>query len=195
MADFRKPEHMTSAYGAEDLVPKNDPVIRFRGALDHAEAEVILTQAILQKERDLQEGKPSAYTEELISHLQELLCTLRKIMTCEYSGEELKLDRLFGLTLDELQERSHNAKSYYGVATMTRPDFTYGETYARLNLIRTELRLVEAAAVELFCGEGASDGSTAEPARPDLLHVLNRLSSGVHCLMCRYLSDTLVKEM
>ncbi|MBO7682641.1 MAG: hypothetical protein J6T17_07830 [Clostridia bacterium] len=180
----KKPEHMTSAHG-EDLVLKNDPVIRFRGALDHAEAEVILTQALLQHELDIQEGKPSAYTEELIRRLQELLCTLRKVMTAEYSGDALNIDRLFGYTLDELQERSHNAKQYYGVATMTQPDFTYGETYARLNLIRTELRLVEVAAVELFCGEEGKD-----PLRPDLLHLLNRLSSAVHCLMCRHLSET-----
>ncbi len=58
---------------------------------------------------------------------------------------------------------------------MTQPDFTYGQTYARLNLIRTELRLVEVAAVELFCGEEGK-----EPARPDLLHLRNRLSSAVH---------------
>lgn len=172
-----KPVGMTDGHGGEEYVRKDAPLIRFRGALDHAMAEVIITQTLLQQDKTPQ-------NEELTAHLQELLCTLRQIMSAEYSGEEVKVERLFGYPLDELQKRSHNAKEYYGIATMTRPDFSYGPVYARLNLLRTELRLVESAAVELFLGD-----ADTEPARPDILHLLNRMSSGLHVLMCKWLSD------
>ena len=128
----------------------------------------------------------------------------RGSMTAEYTGEPLKgvhsdgsggTFRLFGLTLDELQERSHHAEEHYGIPTMTRPDHRYGEVYAHLNLIRTELRQVESAGVRLFLQNAAvSSGEDFEaeapvvPARQDILYVLNRLSSAAHVLMCRQLA-------
>ncbi len=191
-----KKSYETAAHGREDYVPKDDALILFRGALDHAEAEIILTQAMLKQEilfaRSI-DPELESYLKRLQGDLQELVDVLRAVMTSEYTGKSIDgiepdgsggSFRLFGLTLDELQERSHNAQQYYGVPTMTRPDYRYGEVYARLNLIRTELRQVETAAVRLF-REQAVDG---EPARPALLYLLNRLSSAAHALMCRHLS-------
>lgn len=178
-----KPQGYTHAHSSGELVLKSDPLILFRGALDHAEAEVILTQAQLADRLALEEGEAAAYTEQLIARLQELLDLLRAIMTAEYKGTPLEADTLFGYTLDELQERSHNAQDYYGVPTMTRPSYEYGETYARLNLIRTELRRVEEAAVALFLNE-----KLVIRNRPDILTVLNRLSSAAHVLMCEELA-------
>ena len=175
---------MTDAYAGGTLVYKNDPLIVFRGALDRAEAEIIVTQTLLAKESALQEGDVKEYNERLIGRLQELLDLLRAIMTAEARGTPLEADSLFGYTLDELQDRSHNAMEYYGVPTMTRPSYEYGETYARLNLLRTELRQLEEKAVDLFLNP-----KVIVRNRPDILNALNRLSSAAHVLMCEDLAE------
>lgn len=178
-----KREWETAAHGSDGFIRKDDPLVLFRGALDHAEAEVILTQTLLRRQLDQARVKPNKKAEPLIGYLQELLEVLRAVMTAEYRGTSLEVETLFGYTLDELQERSHNAKTFYGVPTMTRPDYKYGETYARLNLLRTDLRKVETAAVRLLVSD------SGEPTRPDILHVLNRLSSAAHVLMCWWIGD------
>ena len=195
-----KKAYETAAHANDGYVTKDAPLILFRGALDHAQAEIIVTQAMLDQEilfaRSI-DPAIEASLKRLQNDLQELVDVLRDIMTAEYTGEPLKgihsdgsggTFRLFGLTLDELQEHSHNAEEHYGIPTMTRPDHRYGEVYAHLNLIRTELRQVETAAARLFLQEAAEAGYK-EPARADILYVLNRLSSAAHVLMCRHLSE------
>ncbi len=203
-----KKAYETAAHANDGYVTKDAPLILFRGALDHAQAEIIVTQAMLDQEilfaRSI-DPAIEASLKRLQNDLQELVDVLRDIMTAEYTGEPLKgihsdgsggTFRLFGLTLDELQEHSHNAEEHYGIPTMTRPDHRYGEVYAHLNLIRTELRQVESAGVRLFLQNAAvSSGDDFEaeapvvPARQDILYVLNRLSSAAHVLMCRHLSE------
>lgn len=203
-----KKAYETAAHANDGYVTKDAPLILFRGALDHCQAEIIVTQAMLDQEilfaRSI-DPAIEASLKRLQNDLQELVDVLRDIMTAEYTGEPLKgihsdgsggTFRLFGLTLDELQEHSHNAEEHYGIPTMTRPDHRYGEVYAHLNLIRTELRQVETAAVRLFLQNAAvSSGDDFEaeapvvPARQDILYVLNRLSSAAHVLMCRHLSE------
>ncbi len=203
-----KKAYETAAHANDGYVTKDAPLILFRGALDHCQAEIIVTQAMLDQEilfaRSI-DPAIEASLKRLQNDLQDLLDLLRDIMTAEYTGEPLKgihsdgsggTFRLFGLTLDELQEHSHNAEEHYGIPTMTRPDHRYGEVYAHLNLIRTELRQVETAAVRLFLQNAAvSSGEDFEaeapvvPDRRDILYVLNRLSSAAHVLMCRHLSE------
>lgn len=216
MAEAKK-SYETAAHANDGYVCKDDALIVFRGALDHVQAEIIVAQAVLDQEilfaRCIDPVRETNL-KRLQSELQELVDVLRDIMTAEYTGEPLPgiepdgsggTFRLFGLTLDELQEHSHHAQEHYGIPTMTRPDYRYGEVYARLNLIRTELRQVEVAAVRLFKeqaaiaaaeqadnaeqAQGAQPSSQVEPARPDILYVLNRLSSAAHVLMCRHLSE------
>ena len=191
-----KKAYETAAHANDGYVTKDAPLILFRGALDHCQAEIIVTQAMLDQE--------ILFARSIDPAIEASLKRLH-IMTAEYTGEPLKgihsdgsggTFRLFGLTLDELQEHSHNAEEHYGIPTMTRPDHRYGEVYAHLNLIRTELRQVETAAVRLFLQNAAvSSGDDFEaeapvvPARQDILYVLNRLSSAAHVLMCRHLSE------
>lgn len=211
MAEKRSYE--TAAHANDGYVCKDDALIVFRGALDHAQAEVIVAQTLLDQEilfaRSIDPVRETNL-KRLQSELQELVDVLRDVMTAEYTGEPIDgiepdgsggTFRLFGLTLDELQEHSHHAEEHYGIPTMTRPDHRYGEVYARLNLIRTELRQVEVAAVHLFKEQAAiAEAEQAQdaypslqvaPARPDLLYLLNRLSSAAHVLMCRYLSESM----
>ena len=203
-----KKAYETAAHANDGYVTKDAPLILFRGALDHCQAEIIVTQTILDQELQFARGLDpyiGSSLRRLQNDLQDLLDVLRDIMTAEYTGEPLKgvepdgsggTLRLFGLTLDELQEHSHNAEEHYGIPTMTRPDHRYGEVYAHLNLIRTELRQVETAGVRLFLQNAAvSSGEDFEaeapvvPDRQDILYVLNRLSSAAHVLMCRHLSE------
>ena len=203
-----KKAYETAAHANDGYVTKDAPLILFRGALDHCQAEIIVTQAMLDQEilfaRSI-DPAIEASLKRLQNDLQELVDVIRDIMTAEYTGEPLKgvepdgsggTLRLFGLTLDELQEHSHNAEEHYGIPTMTRPDHTFGEVYAHLNLIRTELRQVETAAVRLFLqnaavssGEDFAAEAPVVPDRRDILYVLNRLSSAAHVLMCRHLSE------
>ena len=174
-----KKAYETAAHANDGYVTKDAPLILFRGALDHCQAEIIVTQAMLDQEilfaRSI-DPAIEASLKRLQNDLQELVDVLRDIMTAEYTGEPLKgihsdgsggTFRLFGLTLDELQEHSHNAEEHYGIPTMTRPDHRYGEVYAHLNLIRTELRQVETAAVRLFLQNAAvSSGDDFEAEAP-----------------------------
>ena len=173
-----KKAYETAAHANDGYVTKDAPLILFRGALDHCQAEIIVTQAMLDQEilfaRSI-DPAIEASLKRLQNDLQELVDVLRDIMTAEYTGEPLKgihsdgsggTFRLFGLTLDELQEHSHNAEEHYGIPTMTRPDHRYGEVYAHLNLIRTELRQVETAAVRLFLQRPRPPGHPLRPEPP-----------------------------
>lgn len=166
-----KPEFMTHMYGNR-LVTKDSPMIRYRGKLDRLQAEIILTQGILSEK-----GENAG----LIRDLEEILQAARELMRCELLSEDINLEQIIGLNREELREHSHHAKKYYGVDTMELPDHKKGMSYALLNLLRTSVRETEVMAVSAF-----SQGHKRE--RTDIIEVLNRLSSALHIMMCRYVS-------
>ena len=159
-----KPEHMTHLNG-DVLVLKTHPMIRFRGAVDTLEAALLLGQ--------LRCGR---YRKEL----EEILGLARKLIRCEVMGEEVKQDRLCGLTEAELRRRSHRPQEFYGQPHFM-PEVSDGETVLELNWIRCAVRATELAAAEAFTDP---DGCCS---RPDILQALNRMSSMVYLLMidCR----------
>lgn len=165
-----KPEPMTHMKGNK-LVYKDDPIIVLRGKLDHAQATVVDVQARIYENHGSQ---------KLLDDLEDVLHVLRRVMTCEVCSLPCDIDKIIGLTLEEVQAQSHDTMKYFGVKPMTLPEYTMGSTYAGLNLIRTEVREVELAAVAAF-----RSGSNVE--RTDIIEVLNRLSSAMHVMMCRYL--------
>ena len=151
-----KPEPMTHLNG-DTLVPKTHPRIFLRGKLDSLESALILCQLQLP-----------ALTEPL----GELLAQTRRILRCEVLEEPLKEVRLLGLTEEELRRRSHIPQEYYGVPHFM-PEASDGETIARLNRLRCQVRETELAAAAAF----------PEGQREDLLQALNRMSSAVYLLM------------
>lgn len=159
-----KPEHMTHLNG-DVLVLKTHPRIRFRGAVDTLEAALLLGQ--------LRCGR---YRKEL----EEILGLARKLIRCEVMGEEVKQDRLCGLTEAELRRRSHRPQEFYGQPHFM-PEVTDGEAVLELNRIRCAVRATELAAAEAFTDPDGCCG------RPDILQALNRMSSMVYLLMidCR----------
>ena len=151
-----KPEPMTHLNG-DTLVPKTHPRIFLRGKLDSLESALILCQLQLPA---------------LTQPLGELLAQTRRILRCEVLEEPLKEVRLLGLTEEELRRRSHIPQEYYGVPHFM-PEASDGETIARLNRLRCQVRETELAAAAAF----------PEGQREDLLQALNRMSSAVYLLM------------
>lgn len=175
----QKKEFQTQLKGSE-LVIKNHPRIKFRGQLDHLEAEAIL--AIIEVRR---EGLAA-----LAGDLQWLLDLLRQIMRAEVTGQALPEIYFGGLDSQSIREYSHHPEKHLGVRHFT-PGAGHGPIMGRLNLLRTLVRQVELAAVNAFyqaddCQSDAGVGQGVQ--REDLLAALNRASSAVYIMMCRLLA-------
>ena len=151
-----KPEHMTHLYG-DVLVEKSHPRIRFRGAMDTLEAELLLCQLDIP---------------HLAQELGEILDLARYLLRCEVLGESVEERPLCGLDTKQLRERSHRPQDFYGQPHFM-PSAGDGAAVLRLNRIRCAVRYTELMAV------------AALPEREDLLRALNRMSSFVYILMIR----------
>ena len=155
-----KPEHMTHL-NAEILVPKTHPRILFRGKMDTLEAELILCQ--------LQAA-------HLAAPVGEILALARLLIRCDVLEESVPQGKLCDLTESEIRIRSHFPQDYYSQSHFM-PDATDGPVIARLNRTRCAAREAELAAVEAFTDREGN------PARPDILRALNRMSSMLYLLM------------
>ena len=158
-----KPEHMTHLHG-DVLVPKDHPRIIFRGKLDTLEAELILCQLAEERFSD---------------PVGEILALARQIVRCEVLEEELRWDKLCGLTEEEQRRRSHFPQDYYGQPHFT-PSAADGTVIARLNRARCAAREAELAAVAAFRDREGN------PTRPDILKAMNRMSSMLYILMVQW---------
>lgn len=168
---YEKPEHMTQLFGNK-LVCKDHPRILFRGKLDSLQAAVVLNQAMIQA---------AGGSELLIQDLGEILKDLREMMRCDVLDEEMKTETIIGLTHAELRAHSHNPMKYYNIKQMILPDYTMGTEYAMLNQMRAAVRETEVAACTAFHVE-------KKYIRSDIIEELNRLSSALHIMMCKYLA-------
>ena len=165
-----KQEHMTHLRG-NLLVPKTHPRIEFRGQLDSLQAEIICLQAeACEKKQD-----------KLVTDLGDILYGTRCILGAEVKEEPLEPMKILGMTDKELRENSHNVKKYLGMDHPI-PDYTMGRMAADLNRLRAKVREVELSAAHAFMtAEGVVE-------RPDIIQHLNRLSSGVYIVFCRWLA-------
>ena len=155
-----KPEHMTHLSG-NVLVLKTHPRIAFRGKMDELEAELMLCQLKVP---------------EFAKDLQDVLDTARYLLRCEVLDEQVSERKICGLTQQELRRRSHFPQDFYGQPHFM-PAASDGEQILQLNRARCIARQVELAAVAAFTDEKGN------PTRPDLLQMLNRLSSMLYLLM------------
>ena len=163
-----KPEHMTHLNG-EFLVSKTHPRIRFRGAMDTLEAELLLCQADA-------DGLPK-------EQIGEILTLARNILRWEVLEEPVQEERLLGLTQDQLRERSHRPQDFYGQPHFM-PQHTDSRLLLQLNKARCSVRAAELAAADAFCDR---DGRVT---RADILMALNRMSSALYLLMIQEKSKT-----
>lgn len=155
-----KPEHMTHLHG-DVLVRKNHPRIRFRGAVDLLESELLLCRLHV-KGRDRELG--------------EILELARRLIRCDVLNEPVGTFTLCGLTEEEQRKRSHFPQEYYGQPHFM-PEVADGEEILWLNRCRCVCRAAELAAVEAFSDREGN------PARTDILQALNRMSSMLYILM------------
>ena len=157
-----KPEQMTHLNG-DLLVLKTHPRIRYRGAMDSLEAELLLCQLACEKWR---------------AELGEILALARKLIRCEVLDEPVEEGKLCGLTMEEQRKRSHRPQDYYGQVHFM-PEVSDGPVVLHLNRCRTAARAAELAAAAAFVDE---EGSCS---RVDILRALNRMSSMIYILMVR----------
>lgn len=157
---LEKPEHMTHLNG-DILVCKNHPRIRFRGAVDHLEAAILLCQqAVPERNKEL----------------QEILDLARRLISCDVLEEPVGEFTLGGLTEQEQRKRSHFPQEYYGIPHFM-PDSRDSKAVLELNWVRSLVRSTELLAIDAFSDR---DGN---PTRPDIIQALNRMSSMVYILM------------
>lgn len=166
-----KPEYMTHLYDNQ-LVAKDHRRIVFRGKLDSLQGLFILNQTILADEMG---------SDGLMNDLSDLIGGLREMMRCDVLNVPLERPRMIGLTHEELREHSHHPMKFYQVRQMVLPDASLGKVYALLNQLRTQVRETECTAVAAFRDEKGFQ-------REDILEELNRMSSAMHIVMCKYLA-------
>lgn len=163
-----KPEHMTHVYG-NLLVFKDHKIIGLRGKMDSLESKILESQIIAHK----------AGCEKMVEDLQQVLDFVRWILRCEVLKQDVGEFNLLGMTPEELRERSHYPKKYYGIGHEP-VDFSMGEVAVALNSCRTTIRETELAAYSAFRGE------YGDVQRPDIIKALNRLSSLFWILIYKY---------
>jgi ethanolamine utilization cobalamin adenosyltransferase len=168
-----KPDHLTHLVDDASLVRKTHPRIVVRGKVD------MLQSAIL----DAQVAADAEGASALVGELGELLELSRAVIGAEVTGAPLAPFRLFGMTPDEVRDATHHTHQLYGVPFMY-PDVRQGPVVAKLNLARAVAREAELAALIAFAPtEGPP---TAAPSRPDICLALNRTSSALYLLACKY---------
>lgn len=158
----KKPENMTQLYGNE-LVFKDHQNIIFRGKIDSLQSRILELQVTANKNK----------SNKLIDDLEEILNFIRNILKAEVINEKIEEFSFFGLKEEEIRAISHNPKEYLGVNHVL-PNYKMGELLIGLNAVRSNVREVEIVSIPL--------------KRDDIIKALNRLSSAVYVMMCRYIA-------
>ena len=156
-----KLEHMTHLNG-DVLVSKTHPRIKFRGAMDSLEAELMLCQLNLKPEYQ--------------KAVAEVLEFARELIRCDVLDRSVERKTLCGLTEAELRSHSHRPQDFYGQPHFM-PSVSDGVQVLWLNRARCAARSAELAAVEAFLDREGN------PTRVDILQAMNRMSSMLYILM------------
>ena len=149
-----KPENMTHL-NAQELVEKSHPRIKFRGAVDILEAELLLALGVCD-----------AWEKQL----GEVLELARRLIRCDVLNEPVGDFLLGGMNEEQLRKRSHRPQEFYGV-THFMPSAADSRALLTVNRLRALVRQVELTAVEAF------------PNRQDMVQALNRMSSFLYLVM------------
>ena len=173
-----KQEHKTSLSGGM-IVDKTNLRVELRGRLDSLNAMVVELQI-----RGEQQGLIS-----LVEELEELGGKLHDIFLCEVTGKACGDLFLWGMSSDEIRERSHYPERYFGLGHI-RSHYTMGPIAAGLNMLRTQIREAELSACRAFAVPPKPLNTEDEKIdRTDIIKVLNRLSSAAYILTYKYLPD------
>ena len=155
-----KPEHFTHL-NAQTLVRKDHPRIRFRGAMDMLEAQLLLCGP----------------------ETEEILELARRLIRCDVLEEPVGEYTLYGLTQAQQRSHRHIPQEHYGISHFM-PRFSDSPAILRLNLCRCCASSAELAAVEAFVDD------QGQVTRPDILRAMNRMSSMLYILMLRHKAES-----
>lgn len=158
-----KPEHLTHLVDDQSLVPKTHPRMALRGKLDLLEGQLL----------DAQVAADGAACPGLVGDLEEVMALVRRIVGAEVTARPLGDWTLCGMDPPRIRWASHHTQELFGVPFMY-PSVRHGAPVARLYLARAMAREAERALLH------------ALPERADLLLALNRLSSLLYVLTCKY---------
>jgi len=170
-----KPDHLTHLVDDASLVPKTHPRIVARGKID------LLQSALL----DAQVAADADGARSLVGELGEILELARALVGAEVTGKEVPPPTLFGMGSDDIRDATHHTQELYGIPFMY-PDVRQGPVVAKLALARGIAREAEVAVITAF--PPARGLTTSPPARADLAHALNRMSSALYLLAVRYVA-------
>ena len=166
-----KLERKTSLSGGA-MVDKTPPRVELRGRLDSLSALVVELQILAERQ-----GASS-----LVEELEDVRAKLYDILSCEVSGKACDDLFLWGMSGEEIRERSHHPERYFGLGHV-RPHYTMGVVAAGLNALRTQIREAELSACRAFAPRSKDE----EADRIDIIKALNRLSSAIYILTYKYL--------
>ena len=191
-----KPDHLTHLVDDASLVVKTHPRIVLRGKIDMLQAELLDAQAAADAEQ----------ATGLVGELGELLELARALVGAEVTGKPLAPFTLFGMSPDQVRDATHHTHERYGIPFMY-PDVRQGPVVAKLNLARAVAREAELAALVAFARDANEDaanektgadqagadlvagaGPLAPPTRADICLALNRISSALYLLACKYVA-------
>lgn len=160
-----KPEHLTHLADDQSLVEKTHPRMDLRGKLDLLEGQLL----------DAQVAADAAEAPALVGELEELLAFSRRLVGAEVTGQPLGEWKLCGMDPAKIRWASHHTMELYGVPFMY-PSVRHGAPVAKLYLARAMAREAERAL------------HRALPERGDLQLALNRLSSLLYVMTCKYVA-------
>jgi ethanolamine utilization protein EutL len=179
-----KPDHLTHLVDDASLVVKTHPRIVLRGKVDFLQSAILDAQVAADQEQ----------ARGLVGELGELLELARTLVGAEVTGKPLAPFTLFGMTPDEVRDATHHTQELYGIPFMY-PDVRQGPVIAKLNLARAVAREAELAALVAFPPgdqignpHAGAPSPIAPPARADLCLALNRISSALYLLACKYVA-------
>jgi len=161
-----KPDHMTQI-DAGHFASKTSPRLALCGRLDGLQAQVMLAAAVARR----------FLLPEMARSLDSLAAYCRELLSAEYALRPAAPLALLGKTENELQEISHWPEKYIGIPHLL-PGPQDHEMLHWLNLLRTQAREVELAALQAFPADGLDPAGVGVSLRRGL----NRLSSAVYVL-------------
>ena len=157
---------INTSLNASEKVLKSHSRIELRGRLDSLNAQIILFQT-------------HSDNKEFIKDLEEIRIIITRLQNYEAREKVFEGDLfLFGLDENEIHERSHNPKNFYGKGHLL-PHYEMGREAGEINFLRTLVRETELCACRAFNDE--------DPYK--IIHVLNRLSSALYILTYKYIPE------
>ncbi|NLB61091.1 MAG: hypothetical protein GX802_01490 [Clostridiales bacterium] len=156
-----------------EFVRKDDPKIEFRGRLDSTIASAAYCSSLFLAEKNI----------EFSEYVAQVTKALMEVMRADIVGGVPRIANIMGEDMDKLHEMSHNPQKYFKKGHFV-PAPDSGVALAYLNVLRTHVRECERAYIRVN-----ADLEAMSEVFVSISLALNRISSAVYVLMCKYASE------